>query len=300
MIISASRRTDIPTCFPEWFCRRLSEGFCYVRNPYSQKITHVSLKAEHVDAIVFWTKNAGPLLPHLSRLDATGIPYYFQYTITPYGPDIETNLNKDHCIENFLELSDRIGKDRVLWRYDPILVTKKYSTEFHEEAFAKFCEKFSNATTRCTISFVDAYFSSPFRECTVSEMNTLAEKFSAIAENFGLPFFSCAERHCLSAFGITPSSCTDKNLCEDMCGHTLSLKKDLNQRPSCNCVESVDIGGYHTCRNGCLYCYASGGSVPKEHDSLSPLIFGIPGENEKIYDQNTLKSHDYQTNLFFT
>ncbi|MDV0440871.1 DUF1848 domain-containing protein [Methanorbis furvi] len=299
MIISASRRTDIPAHFPEWFCQRLAEEFCLVRNPYSKKITHVSLKKEDVDAVVFWTKNAGPMLSHLSKIDASSIPYYFQYTITPYGPEIETNLNKDHCIENFLALSSIIGKDRVLWRYDPILITKKYSTSFHEKAFEKFCEKFSDATSRCTISFVDSYPSSPFRECTISEKNFLAEKFSVTAKNFGIPLMSCAEGEGLRTFGITPASCIDKDLCEKLCGSPLTVKKDPQQRPSCGCVKSVDIGGYHTCRNGCLYCYACGGKMPETHDQHSPLISGFPNENELISHNNIPNSSDCQTRLSF-
>ena len=125
MIISASRRTDIPAWFSEWFCNRLCEGFCYVRNPYSQKITRVSLMREDTDVIVFWTKNAEPMMQRLSAVDASGIPYYFQYTVTPYGSDVEPGLTKRDCIKNFLELSEMLGRDRVLWRYDPVLITGK-------------------------------------------------------------------------------------------------------------------------------------------------------------------------------
>ena len=206
MIISASRRTDIPAWFSEWFCNRLCEGFCYVRNPYSQKITRVSLMREDTDVIVFWTKNAEPMMQRLSAVDASGIPYYFQYTVTPYGSDVEPGLTKRDCIKNFLELSEMLGRDRVLWRYDPVLITEKYSVEFHADAFAKLCELFSEATCRCTISFVDAYRASLFRTCTFDEMIRLAEIFSATAKRFGLPLVSCAEEIDLDRFGMIETS----------------------------------------------------------------------------------------------
>ncbi len=255
------------------------------------------LVREYADAIVFWTKNASPLLPRLSEIDEAGIPYYFQYTVTPYGRDIETHLNKEQCIKNFLELSGVIGKERVLWRYDPILLTEKYSTAFHTEAFTYLCEKFSDASRRCTISFVDPYPHSPFRACTITDMKDLAEKLSAIAENFGMPLVSCAEEIDLRSFGIYPASCIDKNLCEHLCGYVLPFRKDPNQRPICGCAESIDIGGYHTCRNGCLYCYAGRSAIPETHDPCSPLISGVPDNTDQMLLINTIKSSGYQTNL---
>ncbi|HJK14406.1 MAG TPA: DUF1848 domain-containing protein [Methanocorpusculum sp.] len=293
MIISASRRTDIPAWFSEWFCNRLCEGFCYVRNPYSQKITRVSLMREDTDVIVFWTKNAEPMMQRLSAVDASGIPYYFQYTVTPYGSDVEPGLTKRDCIKNFLELSEMLGRDRVLWRYDPVLITEKYSVEFHADAFAKLCELFSEATCRCTISFVDAYRASLFRTCTFDEMIRLAEIFSATAKRFGLPLVSCAEEIDLDRFGISHASCVDKEICESLCGRPLPVKRDRNQRTACGCVESTDIGAYGTCRCGCRYCYACGRRTAAAHDPASPLISGWPKDNEPVFPRSS-----GQTTLF--
>jgi len=292
MIISASRRTDIPAYFSEWFCNRVKEEFCYVRNPYSQKITRVSLTREDADVIVFWTKNAKPMMERLSAVDVFGIPYYFQYTVTPYGSDVEPGLEKCGCIENFLELSEVLGKDRMLWRYDPILITEKYSVEFHAEAFAFLCETFSEATDRCTISFVDAYRASPYRPCTFAEMERLAEIFSATAKRFGLPLVSCAEEIDLRRFGIGHASCVDKEVCEHLCRRSLPVKRDRNQRAACGCAESVDVGAYGTCKNGCRYCYACGGRAAEAHDPASPLIAGWPKDDDSVrvrtFGQTTL------------
>lgn len=294
MIISASRRTDIPACFPEWVCNRIRAGFCYVRNPYSQKITRVSLTRDDADVLVFWTKNAKPLMEKLSAIDASGIPYYFQYTVTPYGSDVEPGLKKHGCIETFLELSEVLGKDRVLWRYDPILITEKYPAEFHAAAFAQLCEVFSEATGRCTISFVDAYRASPYRSCTLAERERLADIFSATAKRFGLPLVSCAEESDLRRFGIGHASCVDKEMCEHLCKRSLWLKRDQHQRASCGCAESVDVGAYGTCNNGCRYCYACGGRASAAHDPTSPLIAEWPTEEE----ERTLRRTSSQTTLF--
>ncbi|HJJ99235.1 MAG TPA: DUF1848 domain-containing protein [Methanocorpusculum sp.] len=281
MIISASRRTDIPACFSEWFCNRVREGFCYVRSPYSQKITRVSLAREDVDVILFWTKNAKPMMEKLSVIDASSIPYYFQYTVTPYGSDVEPGLEKHRCIETFLELSGVLGRDRVLWRYDPILITKKYTVEFHAAAFAQLCEIFSEVTCRCTISFVDAYRASPYRPCTFAEKESLAELFSVTAKRFGLTLVSCAEEIDLHRFGIGHASCVDKEVCDHLSKRSLPVKRDRRQRTACGCVESVDVGAYGTCKNGCRYCYARGSRDAAAHDPASPLIVGWPTEEER-------------------
>ncbi len=287
MIVSASRRTDIPACFPEWFCNRVREGFCYVRNPYSQRITRVSLAREDADVIVFWTKNAKPMMERLSAIDASGIPYYFQYTVTPYGSDVEPWREKCGCIETFLELSEVLGKDRVLWRYDPVLITEQYPVEFHADAFATLCDIFSTATCRCTISFVDAYRTSPFRLCTSGEVERLADIFSRTARRFGLPLVSCAEEVDLRRFGIGPASCVDKGVCERLSERSLPVRRDRYQRAACGCAESVDVGAYGTCKNGCRYCYACGGRAGAAHDPASPLIAGWPKENEPVFSRES-------------
>ena len=123
MILSISRRTDIPRWYSEWLLRRLRAGEVLVRNPYRPgQLRRVPLSPAVVDAIVFWTKDPAPLLPWLDELDGMGYRYLFQFTLTPYGPEIEPGLrDKRAIVETFQALGRRLGRGRVLWRYDPIL-----------------------------------------------------------------------------------------------------------------------------------------------------------------------------------
>lgn len=157
MIISASRRTDIPAYYSEWFFNRLQEGFCYTIHPMNPKIYYkISLQKNIVDAIVFWSKNPYPMLKKLCLL--ADYPYYFQYTITPYANDIEKNLPlKKYLIETFIQLSQEIGKNRVIWRYDPILFSPNYTLDFHLENFAQLCQKLAPYTAKVIVSFISMY-----------------------------------------------------------------------------------------------------------------------------------------------
>lgn len=118
MIISASRRTDIPAFYAKWFMNRIRERYVLVPNPYNPKqISRIALNPDVVDCIVFWTKNPAPMLRELDRLGAYN--YYFQYTLNPYGPEAENCLPPLQArIETFKRLSEKIGKERMIWRYD--------------------------------------------------------------------------------------------------------------------------------------------------------------------------------------
>ena len=131
MIISASRRTDIPAYYSDWFCNRLREGFVCVRTPMNfHQVSRIALSSDVVDGIVFWTKDPRPLMPRLEELRA--YPYYFQFTLTPYGKDMEPGLPDKGAVllPAFQMLSDMIGPERVIWRYDPILLTARYTADF--------------------------------------------------------------------------------------------------------------------------------------------------------------------------
>lgn len=158
MIISASRRTDIPTYYSEWFINRIRDGYLYVRNPMNiHQISKITLSPCVIDGIVFWTKNPIPLMQYLNELN--NYAYYFQFTVNAYGKDVEVNVpNKnDVIIPAFRELSNRIGRDRVIWRYDPILLTEKYTIDYHVNYFNELAKRLSGYTHKCVISFVDLY-----------------------------------------------------------------------------------------------------------------------------------------------
>ena len=131
MIVSASRRTDIPAFYSDWFFRRLEEGYLYVKNPMNpRQVSKILLSPDTVDCFVFWTKDPGPMMERLSVLNRLGYPYYFQFTLTPYGTDVEPGVpHKNELVRTFRELSCRLGPERVIWRYDPVLLSPSYTRE---------------------------------------------------------------------------------------------------------------------------------------------------------------------------
>ncbi len=305
MIISASRRTDIPALYPEWFVNRLKAGEVLVPNPYNRKkLKRIMLSPDTVDCIVFWTKNPEPILPYLGEIADMGYKYYFQMTITDYEEDMEQNLPcTADSMATFLLMSERLGRDRMDWRFDPILLTKKYSVSYHLEQFERMCRWLHKATTRCIISFVDAYKDCPVRELKEEEVLELAGGLGKIARRYQLPLYTCAEKVNLERFGISHCACIDKEKIKHLIGYKLDLKKDTGQRRECRCVESVDIGTYHTCIHGCRYCYATGSlenakNKYEQHDPDSPVLTGHLRGDEEITDRLAVSSRDNQLSLF--
>lgn len=160
MILSVSRRTDIPAFYSDWFMNRLREGFVYVRNPMNYKqVSNVVLNPEVVDCIVFWTKNPEKLMNHLDEIDQMGYQYYFQFTITPYNHSIEPSLPpKARIIETFKRLSNKIGKEKVVWRYDPIILNEELTIEHHVRSFAEMVASLSEFTTDCIIGLAERVY----------------------------------------------------------------------------------------------------------------------------------------------
>lgn len=295
MILSVSRRTDIPSYYAEWFYNRIKEGFVCVRNPMNpRQVSEIRITPDVVDCIVFWTKNPLPMMERLDKLKA--YPYYFQFTLTGYGNDVEVNLpdKKTMMIPMFQELSNRIGRERVIWRYDPIFFSDRYTVEYHIETFRAMAEALNGYTDKCVISFLDIYAKIrknmeglSYYELEESELRSFAKEISRIAKQNHISVGSCAEKIDLEDCGIVHNCCIDKRLIEKLIGCKLSVGKDKNQRKECGCVESIDIGTYNTCRNGCAYCYANLGAKNVErnaakYDPASPLLCGCIGEEDKV------------------
>jgi DNA repair photolyase len=263
MIISASRRTDIPNYHTDWFYSQIKKGYFEVQNPYyKEKINKYDINPGNVDCFVFWTKN--PDEKFIKKLNKFNYKYYFQFSITAYDKDIEPNTNnKTEIIEKFKEISF-ISDRKVIWRYDPILLSEKYNLEYHIKAFQKLCSILYEYTDRCVISFVDVYqhlrkkFSNlGIREPDIEEIEYIANAFSMIADDYGIKIQSCSEKVDLTKYGIINGACIDKDYIESIIGKPLDIKEDKGQRKLCKCVKSIDIGSYSTCKNNCLYCYAS-------------------------------------------
>lgn len=300
MILSVSRRTDIPAFYAEWFMERLRQKFVLVRNPFNiHNISRIPLSPENVDAIVFWTKNSKPIHRYLDEIDELGYKYYFQYTITPYRNDLEEKVqDKKEIVETFKNLSEKIGSEKVILRYDPVIITSSYSIDYHIKAFEKLCSHLKGYTHKVIISFID-YYNNTYKNIkshnvyniSDNDMYIIAENFSSIANDNDLIIESCAEQIDLERFGINHGKCIDNELIEKITGYKLSVGRD-NQRNACGCIKCIDIGEYNTCMHKCLYCYAN---INKEaafknyklHDKKSPLLIGYVDEiKDKITDRN--------------
>ena len=292
MILSASRRTDIPAFYAEWFVNRLHAGYSLTRNPMNHaQVSRITLSPDVIDCIVFWTKDPANMLPRLSAIDEAGYPYCFQFTLTPYGKDLERHLRpKDDILQTFIALSRRIGRDKVLWRYDPIILNDTVSIRDHEIWFAQMCEALHPYTNNVTISFVDLYAKvrTPLiRGISRAEEQHLSGAFSAIARKHGLAISACCEQTDLTPHGIARASCIDRKTIERICGYPILAPQDKNQREGCGCLSGIDIGAYNTCQNGCVYCYAnhSESSVAancRKHNPNSELLLGTLSDADAV------------------
>jgi len=310
LIISASRRTDIPAFYSDWFYKRIQEGYVMVRNPMNiHQISKVSLSREVVDCIVFWTKNPEKMMSKLYLIDEYA--YYFQFTLNPYDSRIETRVpKKARIIDIFKKLSDKIGPQRVIWRYDPILITHHINEEYHVKYFEILASKLHNYTTKCVISFVDFYSKAQRNlknlgayEIRDQDKIRIALKLDEIAKAYSLKLETCAEDLDLSEYGIEHSKCIDPDLIGNLLGVKFKTEKDKNQRKLCGCAASVDIGAYNTCGHACLYCYAnySGNAVNRNMAGYNPdfpLLCSRLTSEDVISEKNAASCAVLQKSLF--
>lgn len=271
MIISASRRTDIPAFYSRWFMNRIRAGHCMVPNPFNPtQVSRVSLKPEDVDVIVFWTRNPGPLMPHLSELEERGYRFYFLYTLMGNPRRIDPGARPmAAAARNFRELSERIGRERTVWRYDPIFLSSVTDYDFHEKTFRHIAAELRGATTRSVVSFAHLYRKARRRlEELAGEgirllpwdeerAGDLVRSLVETARENGMEPRSCADERDLQRYGLKPGKCVDDELISRVFGLDLRGGKDPCQRRNCGCAVSKDIGMYDSCPAGCVYCYAT-------------------------------------------
>ena len=313
MIISASRRTDIPSYYSDWFFHRLEEGNVLVRNPVNQKqVGKVSLSPGVVDGIVFWTKNPVPMLNRLKDPVLEPYSYYFQFTLTPYGKDAEPGLpsKKSVLIPAFRKLASLLGRERVIWRYDPVFFSDTYTLEYHSRCFRFLASELEGCMETCTVSFLD-YYSNTFtatrplriHPSSAGQQLELLERFSETAAAHGFRLNTCAEALDSEFLGIPHGCCIDKSLLERIGGCRLSVGRDTGQRPECGCASSIDIGAYNSCRNGCLYCYANHSPAAlrrnyQSHDPRSPLLYGSVQPGDIIRERKAVSFREDQLTIF--
>lgn len=286
VILSASRSTDIPAFYADWFINRIRVGYCCWVNPFNREKFKVSF--EKTRMIVFWSKNPKPMIERLDELEALGFRnYYFQFTLNDYVCEgLEPNVpSVEDRLETFKALTKRIGKERVIWRYDPLILSDDLTVDVLLERIARIGKELRDSTEKLVFSFADvqAYRKvaknlegTTCREFTAAEKIEFAKGLREINLDLGLEMATCAEDIDLSAYGIKHNKCVDDDLMMrlfnadsklmDFIGAEYDMldgwsikksKKDKGQRKACGCVISKDIGMYNTCPHLCKYCYAN-------------------------------------------
>ena len=293
LIISASRSTDIPTFYADWFIKRWEKGYLKWVNPFNGKPLYVTFKNTRV--VVFWTKNPKPMFKYLDYMEQNIKYFYFQFTLNDYDKEkFEAKVpSLESRIKTFKELSNRLGKKRVIWRFDPLILTDKIDVEELLKRVKNIGDELKNYTTKLVFSFVDI---SVYRkvennlkkdnvnyiEWTLTLMEEFAEGLSKLNKDWNFELGTCSEKINLDKYGIIHNKCIDDDLMIDLWNDdkvlmdflgvkieegdlfnprkriikTKSLK-DKGQREDCGCVISKDIGQYNTCPHECNYCYAN-------------------------------------------
>ena len=293
MIINTGGRTDSVQYYTKWLLKRFEEGYVLSRNPlFTNKVSRYELTPDKVDCVVFCSKNYKPILSDIKSI-TDKFNTYFHYTITAYGKDIEPGVpGVDESIETLIELSQIVGKERVAWRYAPVLLTDKYTIDTHKKTFEYMAEKLSPYIDRCIFSFVEMYkkLQSNMPELIplgIEDMNMLAQILGGIAKANGIYIQTCGTNSDFSKYGIHKSGCMTLDILGEANGIEFKTLKHKGMRQGCHCIESRDIGAYDTCMNGCKYCYANKNPQKafenyKFHNPNSPLLLGELKETDTI------------------
>lgn len=280
LIISASRATDIPAFYADWFLRRLEKGYVRWRNPFSGQDCYVSFG--NTRFIVFWSKNPAPLLPYLPMFKERGIGCYIHFTLNDYEAEgLEPNVpSLPQRIETFRRAVEVLGHGAVVWRFDPLILTDKINIDILLEKIAHIANALTGYTEKLVFSFADIESYKKvsrnlrqsginYREWDDETMREFASRLSTLDHNnWNLELATCAERIDLSEYGIEHNRCIDPELISRLAPDDANLQNflytarmDTGQRKACGCILSKDIGAYNTCPHGCLYCYANTSSA---------------------------------------
>ena len=282
MILNVSGRTDIVAFYSEWFYNRYKEGFIDVRNPFNPKLVS-RINLEDVDLIMFCTKNPKPILRYIKELHH---PILFHITLTPYLKDIEPNVpDKKEVIENIKELSNILGKENVVVRYDPVFLSEKYNPQYHKKVFERLCSQLEGYIETIIISFIDDYKNVRNNKNTLQHKDFLEEDYKEIGENFSasarnhkMKVQTCFEERNLKEYDFSIGECISSELAYQMTGKKYPKWKARKEN-LCNCVQMVDIGTYNTCSHFCKYCYANYDEKKvkenrEKHNPKSSLLIG--------------------------
>lgn len=294
MIICASRRTDIPAFHSEWVMKRLRSGYALVRNPMCNSVVYrVDLHPKSVGCLYFMTKDPSPMIPYLDEISNIGHNMMFQVTINPYGGDIEPNVPDIASVADaFKKISKKIGKERMVWRYDPVILDERHSIPYHERKFRLLCNELSGYTERCVFGFLDMYTkfdklrsARPLTSSSLIQREEFMGMAGKIANEHGIKMSFCCSSKDHQEYGIDDRGCIDR---ETMLSLGIPFE-DVpgNIREGCRCVKNIDIGSYDTCMHNCVYCYANQISADKRsskvYDPDSEMLYG------SLQDSDTVK-----------
>jgi hypothetical protein len=293
-VLSASRRTDIPAFYMEWFMDRMDNGAFEVRNPYNSQIRDVIATVNTVHTIVFWSKNFGPFLDggYGERLKKMGYNLFFNFTINSESKYLEPNVpSLSERLNQLSELAGTYPPESISWRFDPVC---RYAITLgtvmdNLDDFTKIAEHAGRSgITRCITSFMDLYpkiqkrtsrtQTLSFMPFSLREQALILNAMQSKLKACGLQLYTCCEKELLQSLpqtsGIKAAACIPNDLLMRLFGGQLSLKKDTGQRVSsgCGCKISVDIGAYdqHPCFHNCLYCYANPSAPPEKEKTRQP------------------------------
>lgn len=314
MILSASRRTDIPRFYLDWLLNRFDEGFALVRNPMSRaQVSRVPLDRDSVDCIAFWTKDPAPLLERIERLERTApAPFFVQFTLNAYGTDVEAGLpHKAKLVETFRALSRALGPERVVWRYSPVLVGGRYTVEHHLRCFEALADRLRGSTAACRLSFLDVYPKIAQRMAALGlgdvpapQKGPLALRLAELGAARGIAVRGCGDG-ALDDVGLASSGCIDAETVARVAGVDAGPPRCAGRRGACRCVPSVDVGSYDTCANGCVYCYANpgapSGGAPwrrRRYDPAAPMLCDALRPGDKVTDRVAARLPPAQPRLF--
>lgn len=312
MIINVGTRTDVVNHYGEWLFRRFREGFAYSRNPLFPKyVTRYELVPEKTDAVLFCSKNYAPVLPRLHEITSR-FHTCFQYTVTGYGKNLEPNIpDCEESVKTLIALEKQVGRQRISWRYDPVLLTKRYTAEWHFETFGRLASLLAPHVDRCIFSFVETY--STLREnipdafpIVGETKKRLAEGLGRIAKKYGLILQTCGDDADYTQYGILNAGCSTLDIIGKANGIQFREIKHTGIRRGCKCIASRDLGWYDSCPNLCKYCYANKSAElvaenRKKHDPDSPLLIGRPEADDELREatqESYLKFEGRQMSLF--
>lgn len=285
-VISASRRTDIPTFYMPWLMNRLAAGAVQVPNPYNGQMYTVSLLPEDVHSIVFWSKNFAPFVPFYGELADRGYRFYAQYTITGGPRALEPHVpDWTRGVATFKQLAAQTSPRHVLWRFDPIVLTNELRPDFYLKRFREIAAALHGATERCTFSFATYYgkvarrlklAGIAYQEPPLAVQQQMVAAMAAIAAEHGLTLYACCQEHLING-QVKQARCVDGDLLADLFPDRPLVKASKPTREGCGCVVSKDIGSYDTCPHGCLYCYANQShsaalDTQRQHDPTSEAL----------------------------